>query len=192
MKSFLAMCLLPFAGLRRLGAPLRRLWAFGCLRAELGDGLHRSVVVFGCPEIQGTRRIRLGQNLLLYRELHLETQDAGSIEIGDGCVLSRGVHVVAHAGVSIGAGSMVGEYASIRDANHRTGGTGALRDSGHVARAVNIGRDVWIGRGAAILAGVRIGDGAVIGANSVVTHDVAPGAVVVGAPARPISKRSSA
>jgi len=41
-----------------------------------------------------------------------------------------------------------------------------------------------IGTGAVILGGVRIGCGALVGAGAVVTRDVAPGAVVVGSPAR--------
>lgn len=43
-----------------------------------------------------------------------------------------------------------------------------------------IGNDVWIGINAVVLQGVTIGDGAVIGANSVITRDVPPYAVVVG------------
>jgi acetyltransferase-like isoleucine patch superfamily enzyme len=49
---------------------------------------------------------------------------------------------------------------------------------------VTIGSDVWLGAGAVILPGVTIGNGAVVGANSVVTADVAPYAVVACAPAR--------
>jgi hypothetical protein len=54
---------------------------------------------------------------------------------------------------------------------------------------VVVGHDVWIGHGAVILPGVHIGNGAVIGAGSVLTRDVAPYAVAVGVPARPIKKR---
>jgi phosphonate metabolism protein (transferase hexapeptide repeat family) len=49
---------------------------------------------------------------------------------------------------------------------------------------VTIGRDTWIGHGAVIMPGVTIGAGAVVGSNSVVTKDVAPYAIVAGAPAK--------
>jgi acetyltransferase-like isoleucine patch superfamily enzyme len=86
---------------------------------------------------------------------------------------------------------MIGEYASVRDANHRRG-AGPLRESGHTCAAITIGRQVWIGRGAAVLAGVHIGDGAVVAANAVVTRDVPAGAVVGGVPARPLQLRTAA
>lgn len=60
----------------------------------------------------------------------------------------------------------------------------------HVSKGdINIGNDVWIGVGATIMSGVTIGDGAVIAANSVVTKDVPPFAIVGGAPAKPIKFR---
>jgi UDP-2-acetamido-3-amino-2,3-dideoxy-glucuronate N-acetyltransferase len=43
-----------------------------------------------------------------------------------------------------------------------------------------------IGANATILPGVTIGAGALVGAGAVVTRDVAPGATVVGNPARPL------
>lgn len=43
-----------------------------------------------------------------------------------------------------------------------------------------------IGVGAIILPGVRVGKGAQVGAGAVVTQDVAPGATVIGSPARPL------
>lgn len=47
---------------------------------------------------------------------------------------------------------------------------------------------VWVGINATILPGVRIGYGAIVGANSVVTKDVPPMAVVASNPARIIKE----
>lgn len=52
-----------------------------------------------------------------------------------------------------------------------------------------IGNDVWIGTNATILQGVKIGDGAVVGANSLVSKDVPPYAIVGGCPAKVIKYR---
>ncbi len=49
---------------------------------------------------------------------------------------------------------------------------------------VEIGHDVWIGARAMIMDGVNVGTGAVIAANSVVTKDVPPYAIVGGVPAK--------
>lgn len=49
--------------------------------------------------------------------------------------------------------------------------------------------DVWIGVDAIVLRGVKVGVGAVIAANAVVTKDVPPYGVMVGAPARLIRYR---
>jgi UDP-2-acetamido-3-amino-2,3-dideoxy-glucuronate N-acetyltransferase len=49
---------------------------------------------------------------------------------------------------------------------------------------VRVERGASIGSGAVILCGITIGAGALIGAGAVVTHDVAPGTVVAGVPAR--------
>lgn len=51
--------------------------------------------------------------------------------------------------------------------------------------------DSDIGVGAIILPGITVGRGSQVGAGSVVTHDVEPYSVVVGAPARPLRMRES-
>lgn len=52
-----------------------------------------------------------------------------------------------------------------------------------------IGNDVWIGQNVTVMSGITIGDGAVIAANSTVTKDVEPYAVVGGVPAKKIKSR---
>ena len=171
---------------------LRRLHAHASLAADLTLPLPSSVVVLGRSLVYGTRSIRFGENVLLYPDLHLETQPPATISIGDGVVLSRGVHLVAMAGIAIGPGSMIGEYTSIRDANHQRQPGISIRDAGYLARRIVIGNEVWIGRGVTILGGVTIGDKATVGANAVVTHDVPSGATVAGVPATPILSHSEA
>jgi acetyltransferase-like isoleucine patch superfamily enzyme len=146
---------------------IRRVYAHAALAAHLHAPLPASVVVLGKSWVYGTGAIHFGAHTLLYPDLHLETQGEAMITLGDGVVLSRGVHLVAMAGITIGRGVMIGEYSSIRDANHQRQPGVPIRDAGHTANPI------------------------VIGANAVVTRDVAPGALVVGVPAAPIEKRRS-
>ncbi|WP_297573658.1 acyltransferase [uncultured Deefgea sp.] len=160
-------------------------WCWLCLAVRIP--LPVSCIVLGPVELHGTQRVAIGDRGFLYPGLYLETQHDATIEIGDGVVISRGVHIVAHSAIRIGAGSMLGEYCSVRDANHRRVRGLPIRESGFNAAAIEIGREVWIGRGAVILAGVSIGDGATIAANAVVSKNVAAGTVVGGVPAKLLS-----
>jgi serine O-acetyltransferase len=99
------------------------------------------------------------------------------IEIGAGTELGYGgLGVVLHAEARIGRDVLISPGVVI-------GGRSQL------AGAPVIGDRVKIGAGAKILGPVKIGDGAHVGANAVVLHDVAPGAVVAGVPARPIERK---
>jgi acetyltransferase-like isoleucine patch superfamily enzyme len=109
-------------------------------------------------------------------------ENAGSLEIGDGTVISP--HVVIYAagpcGVRIGrnfdCGPGVGIFASRTD--YRAG------PGHHLFAPVVIGDDVVVYANAVIGPGVSIGDGAAIAAGAVVTGDVPPRSLAAGAPAR--------
>ena len=190
-KSLAAALLRPLLqGCARLGRPLSRLWSFALTSSRLERAPDPTNVFLGPPEVHGSARIRLGRDGYFYPAQYWETRGAGRIRIGDGAVLSRGVHLVSRQEIHIGAGSMIGEYTSIRDADHDFGGNTPLRHAGHRAAAIHIGRQVWIGRGVTVLPGVTIGDHAVVGANAVVNRDIPPYSVAVGVPARPIRRRA--
>lgn len=186
LKKALVTALSPFAVLSNRLDPMRRLWANTKLNSALNNTVDTSVVVLKMPELHGTRQISLGKNLYLYRDLYFETQEKGSITIGNAVVLSRGVHLVAFSEIVLEEGVMIGEYTSIRDANHQVIAGSSVRHTGHVGKPIVIRRNAWIGRGVTVLGGVTIGEGAVIGANAVVTKDIPAGAVAVGVPARVI------
>jgi acetyltransferase-like isoleucine patch superfamily enzyme len=182
-SSVLSVLFRASAGLRE---KWERLYYHALLSSRIVNPLCESAVVLGTVNVYGTRRIRFGRDILLYPNLHLETQETGTIEIGDSVVLSTGVQIVSMAKITIGAGTMIGEYSSVRDANHDRLPDRMIRDAGHTMAPIVIGSDVWIGRGVTVLDGVTIGNGATVGANAVVTRDVPSGATVCGVPARPI------
>ena len=103
----------------------------------------------------------------------------GGVAIGDPVRMHPGVYlihgqVVVDGLTEIHGGVQIGPFVTI-----------GVR--GPDLQGPTIGPNVFIGTGAKILGGVTIGEGARIGANAVVLDDVAPGATVVGAPARPVA-----
>ena len=190
IKRLLRLVLRPCAvfSIRAL-TPLRRAWWHALLGTRICRAVPLDLVLLGSVEVHGTGDIEIGSNGYFFPGVYLETQGKGRIRIGNGVVLSRGVHIVAFDLVEIGEGSMIGEYTSIRDANHVRESHAPLRMSTHAARPVRIGSEVWIGRGCAVLGGTSIGDYATAGANSVVTRDIPARETHAGVPARKLIAR---
>jgi maltose O-acetyltransferase len=110
-----------------------------------------------------------------------------NIWLGDGVYLNAGCVVIDTASVVIGASTMLGPGVHIYCAEHHP--DPAERKAGlEIAKPVRVGARVWIGGRATVLGGVTIGNDAIVGAGAVVTRNVAPGATVVGNPARPIRR----
>lgn len=106
------------------------------------------------------------------------------IHFGPGCFVNYNCVFLDVAEIRIGARVQIGSGVQILTADHPRDAArrAAGEESGH---PITIGDDVWIGAGALILPGITVGTGAIVGAGAVVTRDVAPGATVVGNPARP-------
>ena len=187
LKSALVTVLAPAAWLsRKVVQPWSRMWSFACLQRDIGKRLHPSNVILGRVGVHGSGQISIGHGALMYPGVHLETQGAGSIEIGNRVVRSSGVHIGAFERVVLEDGCMVGEFSSLRDANHRPSDV-CVRDSGHDSASIRIGRNVWIGRGVAVLKGANIGRDSIVGANAVVTRPLEERSRSAGVPARTLS-----
>lgn len=169
--------------------PVARLWRLTALRAQTRGEIPVSTQFDGPVTAFGTGTVTVGVNCRLGRGVQFDTADGGEITLGQHVRINAGSLIAAACSVSIGDHTLIGEYVSIRDADHGTARDALIRSQPLESSRILIGRDVWIGRGCCILKGVQIGDGAVIGANSVVTRDVEPGAICVGAPIRQIGIR---
>lgn len=104
-----------------------------------------------------------------------------NITLGKRIFINSGCRFQDQGGITIGDDCLIGHNAVIATLNHDL--DPSRRADMHPAPVV-LGRNVWVGANVTILPGVTIGDDAVIGAASVVTKDVAAGAIVVGSPAR--------
>jgi acetyltransferase-like isoleucine patch superfamily enzyme len=114
-----------------------------------------------------------------------------NIDIGNNVFIGCGTIIDSNLSVKIGRDTFVAPYCFISDTTHNfSDPVTAIRLQGCHYKAVEIGEDVWLGAHVIVLAGVKIGRGCVIGANSVVTHDLPPYVVAVGAPARIIRRRT--
>lgn len=113
-----------------------------------------------------------------------------NISFGNYVDLAWGVLITTRGTVTIGDRTLVGYGTKILSSNHNIpAAQGRIFDSGHEAKPVVIGEDVWIGAHCVILAGVSIGEGAIVAAGSVVTKDIEPYTVVGGVPAKPLKTR---
>ncbi len=168
--------------MRRFGYEVRA-------RSRLRGNVAPGVQFIGPIGVEGTGQVSIGVGSRIGRWTFFETQGEAQIDIGENVTINDGVFLTAHAGISVGHNVMVGEYTSIRDANHGIRKGVPVRKQPHAAAPVVLGEDAWIGRGVIVTRGVRVGEGAVVGANSVVTHDVPPYVIVAGAPAKRIGER---
>lgn len=164
-----------------------KLWTDLVLRrafAHIGAG---SVVVTP-DKLRGVDRISIGRNTSVLERTWMACEDgASTITIGDNSSVGRDCHIHAASDIIIGDDVQIGPATVI---------ISAAKDKDDRLEVValgpiTIGDGVWIGERVSIIGGVTVGDKATIGAASVVTHDVPPGEVVVGVPARPVARETS-
>lgn len=197
-------------------------WVTGWIPTFIGIAI-RSLTYRLILNMQGTSAIEQGTRLRFTNHIHLghgSYLDQGvyihacpaGVQIGARTLVMHGsiLHVynfrnLPHAGITIGADSLIGEMNVIRGqggvkigdrvytsplvqiiaVNHVfDDATRPFVDQGITAQGIIVEDDVWIGSGAVITDGVHIGKGAVVAAGAVVTKDVPPHVVVGGVPAK--------
>jgi len=159
--------------------------------------------------------IRLGAGSYLDQGVYIHACPNG-VTVGPRTLVMHGsiLHVynfrnLPHAGITIGADSLIGEMNVIRGQGGVSIGDRVYTsplvqiiavnhvfddpakpfvEQGITAEGIVIEDDVWIGSGAVITDGVHVGKGAVVAAGAVVTKDVPPHMVVGGIPARVIKE----
>ena len=127
----------------------------------------------------------VGQGVEFRRGFVCQIVGDGTVSIGDGCVFTSNALIQCSTSIEIGTGVALGQSVLIVDGRHR------FRDpdvptlaQGYDYRPIRIEDDAIIMGKVTIFADV--GRRAVVGANSVVSRDIPPYTLAVGAPARPI------
>lgn len=114
------------------------------------------------------------------------------IQIGKHCLVNRGCRLDGRGGISMGDYVMLGPGCSINSSSHKFDNTDIpILLQGLKYGGVIIEDDVWLGMNSVIMPGITVGSGAIVGANSVVTRNVPPFAIVGGNPARVLKFRKS-
>lgn len=196
--------------------------ALGWVPSIVGIGLrglaYRAILhMDGTAAIEDGVRIRFAANVRLGAGAYLDHGSylhacPGGISIGAGSLVMKNaiLHVynfrdLPHAGIRIGARSLIGEACILRGQGGISIGDDVylgtlvqllavnhvfadprrpISHQGITAQGISIGDGSWIGSGAIILDGVTIGRNVVIGAGAVVTKDIPDYCIAVGNPAR--------
>jgi acetyltransferase-like isoleucine patch superfamily enzyme len=150
--------------------------------------------IFSLPELlrlnsRRSKFVRQGAIIHETAEIGLMIAEGhkNNLSIGSFSFIGR-VYMALHAQVKIGERVCINDGVEILTASHDVYDP----NWNHTKEVVVIEDYAWIGTGAMILPGVHIGRGAVVGARAVVSKSVAPGSIVVGNPARPLSKQRCA
>ncbi|KAL0938623.1 acetyltransferase C18B11.09c 2 [Colletotrichum truncatum] len=110
-----------------------------------------------------------------------------NVIVGENCFINFNCTILDTSLVIIGDRVQFGPNVSIYTAGHETSVLSRIKFV-EFGTPIRIEDDAWVGGGTIILPGVTIGKGSTIGAGSIVTKDIPPYSVAVGAPAKVIKK----
>lgn len=171
------------------------------LNTILGKGVIFSKTARVDNNLNNRSSIKIGNNCLIYGQL-LTYKHGGFIQLGDYVFIGENSRIWSSINVTIGNYVLISHNVNIHDNNsHPLNAelrrkqieiilTSGLPDQSYDTREkpIFIEDDVWIGFNVSINKGVKIGKGAIVAANSVVFDDVPAYSIVMGNPAKVVSR----
>lgn len=148
---------------------------------------------YNYSHVSQRRKARIGSDVRLAPNVSLVNGER--IEIGDRARIGARCHLWAgndRGRVVIGADALFGPEVFLTASNYRYDRPGPVYDQPTEEADVIIGRDVWLGARVMVTAGVTVGDGCIVGAGAIVTKDLPPYSIAVGAPAKVVGQRPNA
>jgi len=142
----------------------------------------------------GGRAISVGAGVRIWYGARIEAfcVDGNStrIAIGDDTIIHPFVHIGAAERVVIGRGVLMASHIYITDHDHdwHDPYDPPVSNRRLLVSPVTVGDYVWLGERVMILKGVTVGERSIVGAGSVVTRDVPPLSIAIGAPARVVRR----
>jgi|GEM_PF-3874618 len=134
-------------------------------------------------------KISIGDYAYVCRFVEFSVPAGGELVVADYVFIGRGVVISAHRRVAIGTHTMLGEYVSIHDNDHRLGPVEApIAERGYVSDVLEVGPNCWVGAKAVLVRGSGMEENCVLGAGAVLTRILPAGTTAVGVPAKPISR----
>ncbi|MCD0452466.1 acyltransferase [Actinocorallia sp. API 0066] len=107
------------------------------------------------------------------------------VQIGRGCSIGRGSHIVGHQSIQIGDDVFTGPYVYITDQNHTYAELDApIGRQWPENSPVVIGDGCWLGTQSVILPGTRLGKNVAVAAGAVVRGEFPDNCVIGGIPAK--------
>lgn len=159
---------------------------------DRGSYLGRDGIGLGCV-VEGNENITIGKDsfigegseLLAYK-FHFDKPLDSHLTIGNHVRITARCRITCAGNICIGNDSLLGPDVFITDHNHGMNPElkGGYSPQDITVKDVMIGEGVWLGQRVCVLPGVTVGNHSIIGANSVVTKNIPPYSMAVGAPAR--------
>jgi len=129
--------------------------------------------------------VKIGAHSLIQGKMRLtgKGNPCELLTIGEGTLVTGGLHVDLGAPVRIGNMVRIGHDVSLLTINHAVG-PHYLRAGTSFFAEIVIEDGAWLASRCTVLPGVTIGAGSIVAAGSVVTRNVPPHTLVAGIPAR--------